>query len=294
LVGNTPVRRKRENEHSGQEKCTKLPKTLESDDGECDGVSFCPRVVDRALSASRILRGLNQPVAPPSEVEAYTVTLPFFKSPRRLSDNLCLFFSAYNVLDADERFAFCEGNTDYPEEAFLKWAHSNTYIQNRLQANGDLGYSYQDLREYLRHLVSLGYIKSYVWKNLSRWERIPTQLLCGEKLTKHTAVIIAGLAPSSDVRDSMLKGLQQHLSTLSGLTELEKCKASIREYHKLSQSVHWSSRNSCEHAIGVRRFDEQSYIFDTGRRSAIKLNSVLELAWSLGSCCDWHTFSISI
>jgi hypothetical protein len=215
LVGNTPVCRKRENEHSGQEKCTKLPKTLESDDGECDGVSFCPRVVDRALSASRILRGLNQPVAPPSEVEAYTVTLPFFKSPRRLSDNLCLFFSAYNVLDADERFAFCEGNTDYPEEAFLKWAHSNTYIQNRLQANGDLGYSYQDLREYLRHLVSLGYIKSYVWKNLSRWERIPTQLLCGEKLTKHTAVIIAGLAPSSDVRDSMLKGLQQHLSTLS-------------------------------------------------------------------------------
>ena len=94
LVGNTPVCRKRENEHSGQEKGMKWPKTLESDDGECDGVSFCPRVVDRALSASRILRGLNQPVAPPSEAKVSAITFPSFKSPRRLDDNLCLFFSA--------------------------------------------------------------------------------------------------------------------------------------------------------------------------------------------------------
>ena len=94
LVGNTLVCGKRENEHSGQEKSMKLPKTLESDDGECDGVNFCPKMVDRALSASRILRGLNQPVAPPSEAKVSAITFPSFKSPRRLDDNLCLFFSA--------------------------------------------------------------------------------------------------------------------------------------------------------------------------------------------------------
>ena len=110
----------------------KLPKTLESDNGECDGMNSYPRVVDRVLSVSRILRDQKQPGAPPSEVEARTVTLPFFKSPRRLSDNLCLFFSAYNVLDADERFAFCGGIVDYPEKTFLEWAQSDSYIRNRL------------------------------------------------------------------------------------------------------------------------------------------------------------------
>ena len=56
----------------------KLPKTLGSADGECDGMNSCPRVVDKVLSVSRILRDLKQPGAPPSEVEARTVTLPFF------------------------------------------------------------------------------------------------------------------------------------------------------------------------------------------------------------------------
>ena len=77
-------------------------------------------MVYRALSASNTQRGLKQPVAPPSEVEACTVTLPFFKSLRHLSDNLCVFFSAYDVLDVNERFAFCGGNIDYPEKAFLE------------------------------------------------------------------------------------------------------------------------------------------------------------------------------
>jgi hypothetical protein len=35
----------------------------------------------------------------------------------------------------------------------LEWVKSNSYIQNRIQTNGDLRYSYKDLLEYLRHLV---------------------------------------------------------------------------------------------------------------------------------------------
>ena len=62
-------------------------------------------------------------------------------------------FSAYNILGANERCAFCGGNIDYPENAFLEWVKSNSYIQNRIQTNGDLRYSYKDLLEYLRHLV---------------------------------------------------------------------------------------------------------------------------------------------
>ena len=79
----------------------------------------CPMMVDRALSASNTQRGLKQPVAPPFEVEACTVTLPFFKSSRSFNDNFCLFLSAYNNLGANERCAFCGGNIDYPENAFL-------------------------------------------------------------------------------------------------------------------------------------------------------------------------------
>ena len=69
----------------------------------------CPRLVHKPLSVSRILRDLKQPAAPPSEARVSAITFPFFKSPRRLNDNLCLFFSAHNVLDADKPFLV--GNT---------------------------------------------------------------------------------------------------------------------------------------------------------------------------------------
>ena len=74
----------------------------------------CPRMVDRALSASNTQRGLKQPVV-------CTVTLPFFKSSRSFNDNFCLFLSAYNILGANERCAFSGGGIDYPEKAFLEW-----------------------------------------------------------------------------------------------------------------------------------------------------------------------------
>jgi hypothetical protein len=292
--GQSPVDNKRKSGHSPPEKSSKFSKTLGLDDEECDGTDLSLMDGSRALSASRILRDLKQPAAPPSEANISTVVAPFFKSPRRLNDNLCLFFSGYNVLDADKRFAFCKGNIDYPEEAFLQWAESNPYIQLRSQSKSESGYSFKDLGEYMRHLLQLGYIKSYLWKNLSKWNRIPAQLLYGEKLIKYPAVIVGGLAPSSEIKTSMLKKLRQHMDNLSNNSELEKHKDCIREYHQISQKIRWNSDNSCEHAIGVRRFNGQTYIFDTGRKSALRLNSVLDLAWSLGSCCDWYSFDVSL
>jgi hypothetical protein len=272
----------------------KLPKILELDDGECNGDDFLPNDGSRALSASRIQRDLKQPVAPPSEARVSTVALPFFKSPRHLSDNLCLFFSAYNVLDEIQRSAFCKGNIDYPERAFLEWVNVNPYIQSRLQVQGNTGYSHKELHEYLRHLLGHGCIKSYLWKNLSKWERIPGQLLYEEKLIKYPAIIVAGMAPSSDVRESMLKKLRQNASKSFDLSMLEQHKASVREYNQISQRIRWTSGNSCPHAIGVRRIDGQSYIFDTGRKSAVRLDNIVDLAWSLGQCCDWHAFGVDV
>jgi hypothetical protein len=294
LVGDSPAQNKRKFDCLSPEKHIKLTKILELDDGECNSDDFLPNDGSRALSASRILRDLKQPVAPPSEARVSAVILPFFKSPRRLSDNLCLFFSAFNVLDEVGRSAFCKGNVDYPEKAFLEWTSTNSYIQNRLQIQGNVGYSHKDLYWYLQHLIQCGYIKSCLWKNLSKWERIPGQLLYGEKLVKYPAVIVAGMAPSSDVRESMLKKLRQHASKLFDLPILEQHKASAREYNKISQKIRWASGNSCPHAIGVRRISGQSYIFDTGRKSAIKLDNVADLAWSLGSCCDWHAFGVHV
>ena len=101
---------------------------------------------------------------------------------------------------------------------------------------------------------------------------------------KYPAVIVAGMASSSIVRESMLKKLRQLASAWSKLPLLERHKAFVREYTKISQGISWTSRNLCGHAIGVRRVGEQSYIFDTGKRSAVKLNCVVDLDWSLGSC----------
>ena len=111
---------------------------------------------------------------------------------------------------------------------------------------------------------------------------------------KYPAVIVAGMASSSIVRESMLKKLRQLASACSELPMFERHKASVREYTQISQGISWASANSCAHAIGVRRIGAQSYIFDTGRKSAVKLNDVADLAWSLGSCCDWHAFDISV
>ena len=111
---------------------------------------------------------------------------------------------------------------------------------------------------------------------------------------KYPAIIVAGMAPSSDVRESMLKKLRQNASKLFDLSMLEQHKASVREYNQISQRIRWTSGNSCPHAIGVRRIDGQSYIFDTGRKSAVRLDNIVDLAWSLGQCCDWHAFGVDV
>ena len=70
------------------------------------------------------------------------------------------------------------------------------------------------------------------------------------------------------------------MKTLSDVTEVEECKASIREYHKLFQVIRWSGKNSSEHAIGVRRIYQRSYNFDTGRKLTVNLSSVIDLVIS--------------
>ena len=67
------------------------------------------------------------------------------------------------------------------------------------------------------------------------------------------------------------------MDTLSDFVEVEEYKASIREYHKLSQIIRWSEKSSCEYSIGIRRIYQQSYIFDTGRKLTVNLSTVIDL-----------------
>ena len=100
---------------------------------------------------------------------------------------------------------------------------------------------------------------------MSKWERIPGQLLYRDKLARYPAIIVVGMAPSSNIRESMLKKLRQLASESSELSILGQHKVSVHEYNQISQGIHWTSENSSAHAIGVRRVGEQPYIFDTGR-----------------------------
>ncbi len=91
LVENFAVNNKRKNVHSLQEKSNKLSKMSGLEDEECDSKNLLPTDGSRALSASRILRDLKQPAAPPSEARICAVITPFFMSSKCLNGNLCLF-----------------------------------------------------------------------------------------------------------------------------------------------------------------------------------------------------------
>ena len=67
------------------------------------------------------------------------------------------------------------------------------------------------------------------------------------------------------------------MKTLSDVTEVEECKASIREYHKLFQVILWSEKNSSENNIGIRRIYQRSYIFDSGKKLTVNMSSVIDL-----------------
>ena len=126
---------KRKNGHFLPVKSNKFSKTLEFDDEKYNSTDLLPTDGSRALSASRILRDLKQPVAPPFEAGACAIMTPFFKLPRQLNDNLCLFFFAYNVLDETKRLAFCKGNIDYLEEAFFEWVEeASSHNRGRLSS----------------------------------------------------------------------------------------------------------------------------------------------------------------
>ena len=66
--------------------------------------------------------------------------------------------------------------------------------------------------------------------------------------------------------------------TSFNIFELEQQKATVSKYLQLSRNIRWTSASLCEHGIGVCRINEKSFIFDTGRQSAVKLKSVLDLA----------------
>ena len=96
------------------------------------------------------------------------------------------------------------------------------------------------------------------------------------------------------MRLQMLRKLKKQMSSLVEGSETERHRELIYFYQQFSFTTNWDHTNSTNHAIGVRQINGQSYIFDSGRKSAIKLDTVYDIAYSLGQCCDWYEFDIII
>jgi hypothetical protein len=255
----------------------------------CSSLASSSNVV---LPVSKDLRVQKQPCMRLEEKEISSDAVPTMRLPQRPRDNLCLFFAALNVLDAEKQVAFTKGDTTHPEKAFLEWAKEDKHIQNRDPLVE--GYNFKDLHAYLQHLLKERYITSYVWKNLSKWSKIPSQLLFGDKLRNSRALIIGGIAPCADLRSQMRRKLKRRMDSLVEYSKLERQKESVRFYQQFSFTTKWTSGNSSNHAIGIRQINGQPYIFDSGRRAAVKLNDIYDIAWSLGQCCDGYEFGVDI
>jgi len=108
------------------------------------------------------------------------------------------------------------------------------------------------------------------------------------------AIIIGGIAPGANMRLPMLRKIKKQMNSTVKSSEIEKQRESIYFYQQFSFTTNWDHTNSTNHAIGVRQINGQSYIFDSCRKSAIKLDTVYDIAYSLGQCCDWYEFDIII
>ena len=275
-----------------QETNTELHVTLEIDKEESNCCNSLTSSCNVVLPVSKGLRVQKQPCMRQEEKGDSSNLIPTMRFPKRQTDNLCLFFAAFNVLDVEKQNAFSKGNTCHPERAFVNWTKLNEHIQNRDPALE--GYNFKDMHAYLQHLLKEKFITRFVWKNLSKWSKIPSQLLFGDKLRNNKAIIIGGIAPGANMRLQMLRKLKKQMSSLVEGSEMERQRELIYFYQQFSFTTNWDHTNSTNHAIGVRQINGQSYIFDSGRKSAIKLDTVYDIAYSLGQCCDWYEFDIII
>ena len=275
-----------------QDENNEVPEALKIDKQELDCCGSLASSRNVVLPVSKDLRVQKQPCMRREEKEISSNIVPAMRLPQRPRDNLCLFFAALNVLDVEKQVAFTKGDTTHPEKAFLEWTKQDEHIQNRDPLVK--GYNFKDLHAYLQHLLKEKYITSYVWKNLSKWFKIPAQLLFGDKLRNGRALIIGGIAPCADLRSQMRRKLKRRVDSLAECSKLERQKESVRFYQQFSFTTQWTGTNSSNHAIGVRQIGDQPYIFDSGRRAAVKLNDIDDIAWSLGQCCDWYEFGVDI
>jgi hypothetical protein len=269
-----------------------LSEMLKGDEEEPSCCNSLVSSCDNFLAVSEDQCVSKHPCVQQEEGEISNVLIPHLRLPQYQKDNLCLFFAALNVLDVDKQVAFSKGEVERPEKAFLEWTKNNEHIRGRDPTFQ--GYNFKDLHAYLQHLLKEKYISHYVWKNLSKWRKIPSQLLFGDKLRNSRALIISGIAPSTDLRSKLLNQLKKCTNSFTDNSDLEKQKGSVYIYQQFSFKTQWNHTNSSHHAIGVRQINGQSFIFDSGRRSAIKLNTVADIAWSFGQCCDWYEFDIII
>ena len=103
-----------------QDENNEVPEALRIGKKELNCCSSLASSSNVVLPVSKDLRVQKQPCMRREEKEISSNIAPVMRLPQHPRDNLCLFFAALNVLDAEKQVAFTKGDTTHPEKAFLE------------------------------------------------------------------------------------------------------------------------------------------------------------------------------
>ena len=169
------------------------------------------------------------------------------------NDNCCGIMSLVNVLDNEEqRRAFCGGNLEQPEAAFLEF-------MKRKEPNydgGQHGYTHIQFQNYMKELEELGKIKSFVFRRLKKYsiEDLlgPRGLDKRLKAEQGDNLVVFGRARKSDHAKSTLASMRNEVrkGKDKGLSQEQLNFIALQVYCR-SSSSHCNSSNPT-HAIGIR------------------------------------------
>lgn len=168
-------------------------------------------------------------------------------------DNCCGIMSLVNVLDDEEqRRAFCGGNLEQPEAAFLEF-------MKRTEPNhdgGSHGYTHIQFQNYMKELKELGKVKSFDFRRLKKYsiEDLlgPRGLDKRLKAERGDNLVVFGRARKSDhgkETQRMIRG-EVRKAKDKGLSQQELNDVALKVYCRHSSAA-CNSTNPA-HAIGIR------------------------------------------
>lgn len=190
--------------------------------------------------------------------------------PKSMNDNCCGILTLVNLLDSKrERLAFCGGNLERPEAAFLEY-------MERTEPDHDgkeYGYTHLQMQGYLQHLVDNGTIKGWVFRRLKQYSVLDLLGPRGQdkRMRDGDNLVVFGRASKSDgarkVKELVNKNQRQ--AKKKGASVEEIADIALQTYYT-SSSVpeRCNKKDNPEHAVGVRYRREET---EEGERMVAEL-----------------------